>query len=161
MKVLYKISAIVVVLFAVCGCNRIPTGQIYDVRYYLVYSNDSNHTIDIVCDSQYYQYPYELEVLQEKSDFIGFSFWISGKKSKQRDAKAQKLIVPEMVTVVYDNEYSITFSRGTEMNNLCYMNDYKRNDSSENHVSFQYTFTEEDYEYAKVNGVKLENSIEE
>ena len=41
------------------------------------------------------------------------------------------------------------------------MNDYKRKVLGEQQMLCQYTFTEEDYEYAKTNGVKLENSIEE
>ena len=161
MNALYKISAIVIALFVICGCENNHTDQIDSVSYQIVYENNSNHIIDIVCDSKYYQYPREMEILQGKGECLFVLFSIQGKDSKQRDAKAQKLVVPEMVTVVYDNEYSITFSRGTEMDNLCYINDYQCKVLGEQQRLCQYTFTEEDYEYAKTNGVKLENSVEQ
>lgn len=158
MKALYRISAILVTLFVCCSCEKFPLGLIYDVQYEIAYQNSSNHTLNIVCDSEYYQYPQTFEILQDEQNrcLLMFSFFISGNNSDQRDARAQKLIVPETVTVVYDNEYSITFSRGAEMDNLCNISDYKK-DQCYQHATLYYTFTEEDYKYAKTYGVKLDD----
>lgn len=156
MKTLHKILVLWIMILTICSCESILTDQVYNVGYDVVYSNNSNHSLDIVCDSQYYQYPCELEISQGERCFIGFLFSIPGNTRKQRDEKAQKLIIPEMVTLVYDDEYSITFSRGTGMDNLCNMSDYVCTRLSEQDIECSYTFTEADYEYAKENGTRIE-----
>ena len=157
MKTVYKISVILTTLFVFCGCGKVLTDQIDSVNYQLLYVNNSNHTLDVVCDSKYYQYPQELEIPQGHSCPVFFLYSMQGDTYEEREAVAQKLIIPEKVTVVYDNEYSITFSRDSEMDNLCNMSGYVCERLSEQHRGCRYTFTEADYEYANTYGEKIEN----
>lgn len=152
----HKILALLIVLLTFCSCKGLVTDLAYRVTHEVVYTNNSNHSINIVCDSQYYQYPCELEISQGEMECMGIHFLIPGITADQIEAKIQKLIIPEMVTLVFDDEYSITFSRGAEMDNLCNISDYICKLVNVTHKEWHYTFTEADYEYAKENGTRIE-----
>ena len=157
MKTIYKVAPIAIVLFLLLGCERVHDCVVDSVNYEIVYKNLSGHKINIKCDSEYYQFPFNSEIASNDSCKIWFLFHCQGEDIKTRDTKAQKLVIPQTVTVVYDDEYSITFSRGSEMDNLCNLNDYKCVQKSEQDIDCCYTFTNEDYEYAKTYGEKMEN----
>lgn len=158
MKTIYKISVILITLFVISGCGKFSTDQIDKVDYSIMYENYSNHKLHIMCYSDYYrQSPKECKITKGYCDYLALYCEIEGDTFEEREAVAQKLLIPEKVTVVYDNEYSITFSRDSEMDNLCNMSDYVCKRLNVLHRECRYTFTEADYEYAKTYGEKIEN----
>lgn len=158
MKTIYKISVILITLFVISGCGKFSTDQIDKVDYSIMYENYSNHKLHIKCYSDYYrESPKECKITKGYCDYLAIYYGIEGDTFKEREAVAQKLLIPEKVTVVYDNEYSITFSRDSEVDNLCNMSDYVCKRLNELHRECRYTFTEADYEYAKTYGEKIEN----
>lgn len=156
MKHLYGIFVVILTSLTMLSCDVILTDHPNAIQFQLRYTNSSSHAIYIVCNNEHYESPYEQVISQNESSATMFDLWIKDKNKKRREQKVQQLVIPRSVTLVYDNEYSITFDRTTQVDNLCNFNDYSVVMTCETERECCYTFTEADYEYAKENGTRIE-----
>ena len=118
------------------------------------YTNDTEHHIVLMTDNKYYEY---VEILPGKSNLGGIAEGDHGGNVDKSDAEDMLLhAIPRTITVVWDGEYSIT---GNDRESMEYLGDMKNytylGKKRKWYWEWGYTFTEEDYEYAKMYGEKI------
>ena len=161
-----KTSRLIIALVAILGfvsCGKFPlVDSEWSANIY--YTNGTTHHIVItqvnnrICRN--------LEILPGKwvnandcaSSYSGFKVDLSDDEIQSAFHSA----IPRTITIVWDGEYSLTYDRDNHKDKLLVpeLYTYLKSKSSNGFWCYGYTFTEEDYEYAKTNGVKLENSVE-
>ena len=67
-----------------------------------------------------------------------------------------KYLLPRNVTIVFDGQYAIKYSQDDTNNKLCILENYIPKRSGDRFWYFVYTFTDEDYAYAREHGEVVE-----
>lgn len=134
----------------------------------VMYTNDTEHHIGVCLNKS----TDVMEILPDQTSLIIsnevlYPYYDNGFNQKpfytdefRRSVLTQSL--PRIVTVVWDGEYAITYSYDTNSSErILTAEGYKLiKPVNRGCLRYSYTFTEEDYEYAKANGVKLDGSDE-
>lgn len=140
-----------------CSCADYVGGT------FIAYANDSNHHIRMLD----FAWPDEDDYAAGIDIFPGeeFLFKYEGFPVNDRtpleadDTQVMysaKGILPRGVTVVFDNQYAVTYSREGEHTDLCYIDNYLPTNRGPLAWRFTYHFTDEHYEYARKYGTVLE-----
>ena len=118
------------------------------------YTNDTEHHIVLMTDNKYYEY---VEILPGKSNLGGILEGNHGGNVDKSDAEDMLLhAIPRTITVIWDDEYSITCNVNESLEYLVDVNNYSYLGKKKKwYWEYGYTFTEEDYEYAKMYGEKI------
>ena len=151
-------ALVAISLFVACG--KFPlVDSVWSVNVF--YANSTNHHIAITQVND--QSCKDLEILPGKSVYVNdYGQSYSGIVVNLSDEEIQsglRSAIPRTITVVWDGEYSLTYDRENHKDKLLVSELYKylKNKSSNGSWSYEYTFTEADYEYAKTHGERIEN----
>lgn len=158
-----KLLIALVAILGVVSCGKFPlVDSIWMV--YIRFINNTDHHIAI---TQLSTIDYnDLEILPGGSvDKLRHEEWYSGFITNLSDEEREEGLlhaIPTTLTVVWDGEYSITYDRNNHSDKLLVPERYTylKSVSTNGCFYYGYTFTEEDYEYAKANGVKIEPIVE-
>ena len=125
----------------------------------IIYNNSTEHHILLKDIQTVKVHQEDVEVLPNKSAVItGCEDWNGEANSTISDEHRYNLFllsIPYEITIVWDGEYSITFSK-INKDKLLIPESYEYIKSiGSNWWEYGYTFTEEDYEYAKMYGEKI------
>lgn len=120
------------IMFLLSGCGRVLIDYMYTTE--TVYRNNTGHTILLET------YNPDVSVLIEGGASSSFFMYNEGDFARH---------VPLKASVTYDGKYSVDVVNGMDIpNNICNNSSYTVTGMSDFRQTFQYTFTEEDYEYA-------------
>ena len=118
------------------------------------YTNATEHHIVLITDHREYKY---VEILPGESDLGGHS--PSNHNGEVDKSYADHMLlntIPRIITVIWDDEYSITCNVNESLEYLVDVNNYSYlGEKKKWYWEWGYTFTEEDYEYAKMYGEKI------
>lgn len=125
------------------------------------FTNDSSHhilMIDFAHPNGDDQYAAGIEIFPgETAKFNSTHFFIEHKTLDVDEAAYSALqLIPHGVTVVFDNEYAIRYSRDGKHKALCEIENYIPSPYSPTWWRYTYHFTDEDYEYARKHGEVIE-----
>lgn len=128
----------------------------------IAYANDSNHHIQMLdFDWPEDEFAAGIDIFPgEEFLFKHTEFPVNDRTPLEADddnvTYSVKHILPREVTVVFDNQYAITYSRDGEHTDLCYIDNYLPTSKGPIHWRFTYHFTDAHYEYARKYGTELE-----
>lgn len=145
-----KVFLISLIVSLVCiGCDRWTDTIGYDVSY----ENATEHTIDITTVLSIYSITRNNQLLPG-GHYVERGASIEGEDGASLKRQLEHLI-PQKVILTYDNKYRVSFTRDTENDYLCKVEDYTIVTIHELLKSCHYVFTEADYEYAKTYGEEV------
>ena len=163
---IYKLICFAVLMLGLLSCDSGDALVDVAAGVNLRYNNGTEHQIQLV-DIDACKYPQEnLEILPGKYVSLrGYrESYNQTNPAISEETRYLQLArsMPSTITVVWDGEYSLTYDRTNHTDKLLVPERYSLVESTRKILTwhYEYTFTEEDYEYAKTNGVKLENSVE-
>lgn len=140
----------VIVLFTSCVVDREKGATVY-------IKNSSSHQIALTID----EYSGDWEILLLPGEKIEYDEFIGMTKDKSMTYEEAltyglKCRISMIIRIVYDNEYRITNEQLPDSRKTSDIKNYEATASKHQNIwTFTYTFTDEDYEYAKKFGENL------
>lgn len=125
----------------------------------VLFANDSNYHIQMID----FAYPYDDELAAGIEIFPGETVRLNSTSHfinhdtlgiYEASSNAHNLM-PRGVTVIFDNQYIIRYSRDGEYKTLCELENYLPTSLSPTWWYFTYHFTDEDYEFAREHGTEM------
>lgn len=152
-----KLVLLIVAVIGLISCDS--DAQIMAI---IRYANDTQHHIALKDIYAGIEHQEDVEVMPGKYiDIRGSKEWTSHTEASVSDEVKQRMFlsaIPVEITVVWDNEYSIKYTRNNHCDKLLVpeLYTYLQSPSAWGLWYYGYTFTEADYEYAKENGTRIE-----
>ena len=155
MKVKTKLLFCLIALLTSIGCETLQEIIEYGpgdsgIGYNVSFENATEHTIDVTIAVGVYATPENFQ-LGPGEHFVDLGTNCDVEDGAILREQLQWLI-PQTITITYDNQYSVFFARDTDNDYLCNLEDYTIMTIHELLRVCHYIFTEADYEYAKADG---------
>lgn len=146
-----------------CTAILLYSCEDYSGGTHIMFANDSSHHIQMINFAWPDDDDYAAGIYispGEKAHFKGGGFNVNDRTPLDADNRTilsdaiNKL--PRGATVIFDNQYAITYSANSEPTTLCYIENYFPTRISPTWWRYTYHFTDEDYEYAREHGEVIE-----
>lgn len=122
-------------------------------------SNGSSHIVMVeYYDRSYHKEVHNITLHPEETIYIESSTYESSVFDYSNIRNAGMYAIPHNMTIIFDDEYAITYKWNDARydNKLCNIDNYTYSRTRYNFGNFTYTFTDEDYEYAREHGEVVE-----